>query len=233
MFCVKVQKVMKHNSDTTTIFFNRSLRSYPGQFVMVNVFGYEEIPLSLSSPNSVTVKAVGETTSALIEIEPEELLGIRGPMGRPFSLTDGKAMLIAGGIGIAPLIYLHSYLSEKGVEVVLLYGARTSKDLINTQNFRNIKISTDDGSAGLHGNVLDLLKKETPEEFSKIYCCGPEKMLRVLHEYFKELKILERVEFALERYMKCGNGICGSCSLENGLMVCSDGPVFNATELEW
>lgn len=234
MFCVRVRKVKKHNKNTATIFFNRNLRSYPGQFVMLNVFEYEEIPLSLSSSDSVTVRSVGETTSALIDIEPGELLGIKGPMGRPFSPTDGKAILIAGGIGIAPLIYLNSYLVERGVEVRLLYGVRTSEELIETESFRSVEVSTDDGSTGFHGSVLELLKKEKNlKEFSKIYCCGPKKMLENLHKYFRELNILNKVEFALEGYMKCGIGICGSCTLSNGMMVCSDGPVFNASEVEW
>jgi len=234
MFCVKVREVMRHNENTATVFFNTSLRSYPGQFVMLNVFGYEEIPLSLSSPDSITVRAVGETTDALINIKSGEIVGIKGPMGKPFSPSNKSALLIAGGIGVAPLMYLHDFLIKKGVDVHVLYGARTAEELINIDRFKNVEVSTDDGSKGFHGNVVELLKRTNDvTNFSRIYCCGPEKMLKNLYDYFKELNILHRVEFALERYMKCGIGICGSCSLENGLMVCSEGPVFNGTELKW
>jgi dihydroorotate dehydrogenase electron transfer subunit len=234
MFSVRVKNVTKHSKDTVTVTFNVSFRSFPGQFVMLNLPGHEEIPLSLSSPDSVTVRAVGETTEALVNIQPGELLGIKGPMGRPFSIPNGTALLIAGGIGIAPLIYLHDYIIGRGGEVKILYGVRTSEELINHRRFENIKISTDNGSAGFHGNVIDLLKVEDrPDRYSRIYCCGPEIMLRKLYDFFKENKLLRKVEFALERYMKCGMGVCGSCALENGLMVCSEGPVFNGVELEW
>ena len=103
MFTLRVAKVVRHTEEISTIYFNRILRSFPGQFVMVNVFGYEEIPLSLSSPRSVTVKMVGETTKALVNIEAGTILGVRGPFGNPFTPTDGKALILAGGIGIAPL----------------------------------------------------------------------------------------------------------------------------------
>ena len=104
MFCVRVKKVVKHTESIATIFFDKIIRSFPGQFLMVNVFGHEEIPLSLSSPNSITVKAVGETTRALVNIDAGELLGIRGPFGRPFTPAK-KALIIAGGIGIAPMLF--------------------------------------------------------------------------------------------------------------------------------
>ena len=106
MFCLKVKKVVRHCDSIATLVFERAVRSYPGQFVMLNVFDYEEIPLSLSSPNSVTVKAVGETTKALVNFKGGEIVGIRGPFGRPFSYSK-RALIVAGGIGIAPLRYLY------------------------------------------------------------------------------------------------------------------------------
>ncbi|RLI74933.1 dihydroorotate dehydrogenase electron transfer subunit [Archaeoglobales archaeon] len=233
MFSVRVEKVIKYNENYSTIFFDSYLKSYPGQFVMVNVFGYEEIPLSLSSPNSVTVKAVGKTTKALINIPTGELLGIRGSFGKPFTPTNGKALLIAGGIGAAPLFYLHDYLKRKGVEVKVLYGARTQEELIWKSRFENVVTSTDDGSEGFKGTVFDLLKRERIEEYSKIYCCGPEALLKKLYNYFEELEILSKTEFSLERYMRCGIGVCGSCVLENGLRVCADGPVFRGDEIDF
>lgn len=233
MFSVKVEEVIRHTENIATIFFNCRLRSYPGQFIMLNVFGYEEIPLSMSSSNSVTVKAVGETTRALVNIPVGTLVGIKGPMGTPFTPTNGKALLIAGGIGVAPLFYLHDYLVKRGADVHVLFGARTSEELIWTDRFKNLEIATDDGSAGYHGSVVDLVKEKDLEEFSKIYCCGPEPMLKALYRYFEELDVLSKVEMSLERYMKCGIGLCGSCVLDNGLRVCVEGPVFNAAKIDW
>jgi dihydroorotate dehydrogenase electron transfer subunit len=234
MFCVRVEKVVKHTENLATIFFNPEIRSFPGQFVMVNVFGYEEIPLSLSSPSSLTVKAVGDTTKALVNIQAGELLGIRGPLGRPFSPAK-KALIVAGGVGIAPLMYLHDFLISKGSEVHVIYGARTSEELIWKEKFRSLDVATDDGSEGFKGNVVELIKEKGIDlkSFEKIYCCGPEIMLKGLHKLFKDAEVLDRAEFSLERYMRCGIGLCGSCVLENGLRVCVEGPVFKANEIRW
>lgn len=236
MFTVRVNEVVRHNEDTATITFNHPLRSFPGQFVMLNAFGSEEVPLSLSAPDSVTVRAVGDTTRAMVNSGKGDFMGVKGPVGRPFSPAQDSALIIAGGIGVAPLRYLHNLLLKLGIDVHILYGERTSSNLIFLDELVNADISTDDGSEGFHGSVLDLLKSKNSHfyrNFSKIYCCGPEVMLRSLYAYFKELNDLTKVEFALERYMRCGLGVCGSCCLEDGSMVCSDGPVFRGVRLNW
>lgn len=232
MFCIKVEKVIKYSENLATIIFNTCIPSYPGQFIMVNVFGYEEIPLSLSSPNSVTVKAVGETTRALINIEPGTYVGIRGPFGRPFTPAK-RALIIGGGIGMAPLAYLYDFLIKRGCDVDVIYGARTSKELVFKDKFNRVELATEDGSAGFKGNVVELIKSKdfNLDKYEKIYCCGPKAMLKELYKLFKEADILEKVEFSLERYIKCGIGLCGSCVLENGLRVCVEGPVFNLTTI--
>jgi dihydroorotate dehydrogenase electron transfer subunit len=180
----------------------------------------------------VTVKAVGETTKALIGIGAGERVGIRGPFGKPFSFTNKKALLVAGGIGVAPLFYLHDYLSDRGAEVHVLYGARTSEELVWKDRFESVEFSTDDGSEGFKGTVLQLLEEKEPDEYDKIYICGPEAMLKKALKLIKNLDLLEKTEFSLERYMRCGLGICGSCVLEDGSRVCADGPVFGAEELD-
>ena len=233
MYCVKVENVIKHGKDFATVVFDSLLPSYPGQFIMLNLFGYEEIPLSLSSPRSVTVKAVGETTRALVNINPGTLVGIKGPSGNPFSPASGKALLIAGGIGIAPLLYLHDYLLAEGVEVHVLCGARNADEIICLDRLKNYEIATDDGSTGFHGSVVELAATKNLNSYNKIYACGPEAMLRALYRLLKENELLNRAEFSLERFMRCGLGVCGSCVLENGLRVCVEGPVFSAAKLDW
>ncbi len=230
MFCVRVKRVIRHTDFIATLIFDRELPSYPGQFLMVNVFGYEEIPLSLSSPKSITVKAVGETTRALVEFEGGDLLGLRGPFGRPFTPSN-EALIVAGGIGIAPLKYLHDFLVEKGANVKVVYGARTSKELIWKDELKNTILATDDGSEGFRGNVVQLIRGMELERFERIYCCGPKPMLRGLLDLFKARGVLHKVEFSLENYMRCGIGLCGSCVLENGLRVCVEGPVFRGTDI--
>ena len=232
MFTLKIDKIIKHSENISTLFFNSKLKSYPGHFIMLNLPDYEEIPLSLSSPASVTVKAVGETTEALIRIRAGERVGIRGPFGRPFSFTDKKVLLVAGGIGAAPLFYLHDYLSARGAEVEVLYGAKTSEELVWKDKFVNAEFSTDDGSEGFEGTVVDLMKQKNLSDYSRFYICGPEPMLKEVLNHLKRLNLLERAEFSLERYMRCGIGLCGSCVLEDGSRVCADGPVFGGKDLE-
>ncbi len=233
MFCVRVERVTNHTESIATITFDREIPSYPGQFLMVNVFGYEEIPLSLSSPNSVTVKAVGETTGALVKFKGGELLGLRGPFGKPFTPSK-KALIVAGGIGIAPLKFLHDFLIERGADVLVVFGARTSEELIWKDELSNVMLATDDGSEGFKGNVVELIKAKNIDlsRFERIYCCGPKPMLKGLFRLFKAEGVLDRAEFLLENYMRCGIGLCGSCVLENGLRVCVDGAVFRGNEIE-
>ena len=235
MYCLKVSRIRRFpDAKTVEIEFDRELRGYPGQFIMLNVFGYEEIPLSLSSPKTVTVKVVGETTKRLYEIEEGEKVGMRGTFGRPFSLPKPRevAYLVAGGIGIAPLNYLYLVLKEQGFNVRIIHGVRSKNELI--YGYPEMKVATDDGSFGFRGNAVELFSRliETEGEGgkgAKVYACGPKLMLRALYEVVKDRGL--KAEFSLESYMRCGVGVCGSCVLK-GYRVCSDGPVFGVEELE-
>ncbi|MEM4156505.1 MAG: dihydroorotate dehydrogenase electron transfer subunit [Archaeoglobaceae archaeon] len=230
MFTVKIAKIIRHSKNIATICFDREIPSYPGQFVMFNLFGYEEIPLSLSSPNSVTVKAVGETTEAIVGAEFDKV-GIRGAFGKPFTPSN-NSLIIAGGIGVAPLKYLYDFLKTRGYDVDVIYGAKNFEELIWVEEFKNAVFATEDGSFGSKGTVLNLLKDLRVEKFDKIYCCGKEEMIKEVYKLLKAKNCLIKAEFSLERYMRCGIGVCGSCVLKNGLRVCRDGPVFKGVELE-
>ncbi len=233
MFTVRIEEVIEHNERYSTVIFDRSFRAYPGQFIMLNVFGYEEIPLSLSSENSVTVKAVGDTTRYLVKIKPGTMVGVKGPMGNPFSPTKGRALLIAAGIGAAPLSFLYRFLQNYTDDIEVLYAARSSDDLIFLDTFENCKVATEDGSFGEKGTIFDLVYSEDLDRYDKIYACGPEVVLRGLHAYFRELGVENKAEMSLERYMKCGIGVCGSCVMGNGVRVCVEGPVFRCSEIVW
>ncbi len=233
MYSLRVVKVLKHNPSISTIYFSNEIPSYPGQFIMLNVFNYEEIPLSLSSQNSVTVKVRGETTKVLANIPTGSLVGVRGPFGRGFTLTSKHSLIVAGGIGIAPLLYLYICLKKINSNVLVLYGAKTREDIIFKNILKNdVIVATEDGSEGFQGTVVDLLLEiNNIEKFDKIYCCGPEGMLKRVYKVLRDKNLLKKSEFSLERYIKCGIGICGTCVLKNGKRVCKDGPVFNASEL--
>lgn len=229
MFTVRVERIVRHTKNIATVYLSKKIDSYPGQFVMLNLFGHEEIPLSLSSANSVTVKAVGTTTRSLVEGN-FEFVGIRGAFGKPFSISD-NVLIIAGGIGIAPLKFLHDYLVSRGYSVDVVYGAKTAEELIWVDDLKNAVFATEDGSFGLKGTVLDLLEEMNLKEYDRIYCCGKEEMMRKVYSLLKAENCLDKAEFSLERFMRCGIGVCGSCVLDNGFRVCRDGPVFKAISL--
>ncbi len=231
MFTLKVERVTRHNSYTATLHFSKALKSYPGQFVMLNLFGVEEIPLSLSSPRSVTVKAVGETTERLVNFSGGEAVGVRGPFGNPFSPTSGSALIVAGGIGIAPMMFLYDFLERCGAKVRVIYGVKSREELLPVGRFEDLTVTTEDGSAGMEGTVLDALKAENLDGYDRIYACGPHGMIEALVDLFEKRNVIEKTEFSLERYMRCGIGVCGSCVIDNGLRVCADGPVFSGRQL--
>lgn len=230
MFTLRIAGVLRHSEKIATVYFNKKIPSYPGQFVMVNLFGYEEIPLSLSSPNSVTVKAVGETTREFLKGD-FEYVGLRGAFGKPFTISD-RSLLIAGGIGIAPLKYLYDFLKSRGFESEVIYGAKSAEELIWVDEFENAEFATEDGSFGIKGTVLDLLRDRNFDNYSRIYCCGKEEMMVEVYKLLKARNCINKAEFSLERFMRCGMGVCGSCVLKNGLRVCKDGPVFKAEDID-
>ena len=210
----------------------------PGQFVMVWVPGFEEIPVSPSMYERnvlrLTVAAVGETTRKIHSLKPGERLFIRGPYGRGFNLDEkGNFLLIAGGYGAAPIIYALHELRKKGENVAYVIGARSKDKLLFVSEARkfnaDVYIATDDGSLGFKGSAVEVAEKLIAK-YDNVLACGPERML-----YKIMLKCLElgvKCQISIERYIKCGIGICGSCVLDpKGLRVCSDGPVFYAEEL--
>lgn len=228
MIC-RITKVRDEARDVKTFFIDRSFDPAPGQFAMVWVIGFDEIPLSFSYQNGFTVRKVGDATSAMFELQKGDLIGVRGPFGRGFTLNKGSSAIIGGGIGAAPLAFLSEKLSGR---VVTYLGAKCRDELVFLRRFRRrgeVKVATEDGSLGLKGKITELLGDEL-KEFSRIYVCGPEKMMAEVVRICRDMKILSRVQLSVDRYMKCGIGVCGSCDL-GGLRVCADGPVFDGKQL--
>ncbi len=227
-FDVMITKIVDETPTIRTFFFDTSFESIPGQFVMVWIRGVDEIPMALSYENAITVQKVGPATSALFELEVCDSFGVRGPFGNGFELRGGHILLVAGGVGAAPLAPLADKASSSGIRVTTLLGARTKEELLFRERFEaagELKVATDDGSEGEHGYVTELLGEA--KNYDSIYCCGPEIMMRkVLEEV-----IPAKAQFSLHRYIKCGIGICGACCMD-GLRVCKDGPVFSGDVLK-
>ena len=228
----------------------------PGQFVMVQAAtGQDPLlrrPLSIhqvSGNGSVQIlfKVVGRGTQMLAETRKGDLLSIFGPLGKGFNLsTLGENIcMIGGGMGIAPLLFLGKWLVRSGFngKLITLLGARNAAE-INPLNedFVNLGITpviaTDDGSAGHHGLVTQLmLKQMDPGEDWQILTCGPYPMMKGVVEICQGMNW--RCQVSMETMMACGMGACLGCAipkpndLHSYQHVCKDGPVFDMSEIVW
>lgn len=222
----KITEVKEECKDIKTFFFDESLDVHPGQFIMVWIPGVGEKPFSLSYRNGFTVKKIGNFTKKHNQLEVGDKIGIRGPYGHGFTLQTERSLIIGGGIGVAPLRLLAANLDA---QIFSILGFRTKSKIIFESEFRKLgklKMTTDDGSYGQRGFPTDYLKNLDFGSFDGYYACGPESLMKEVHQLLDM-----QGEFSLERYMRCGLGICGSCSF-GGQRVCRDGPVFSSKELE-
>jgi dihydroorotate dehydrogenase electron transfer subunit len=217
-------------------------KAQPGQFLMVWIPGVDEIPLSILDVDedglvSVAVKRVGEATEALHEAKADDILGVRGPFGNSFATIKGRALMVAGGTGTAPLLFLAKRLAPRISRGVFVLGAKTKSELLFMNQLQQILgrsqtqliTSTEDGSCGVTGLCTEPLEQVLArEKFNIIYACGPEKMIRKVFELAEENRT--NLEASLERLMRCAVGLCGSCAIGK-YRVCADGPVFTSKQL--
>ncbi|MGI6487661.1 MAG: dihydroorotate dehydrogenase electron transfer subunit [Syntrophothermaceae bacterium] len=228
-------------------------QALPGQFINIRV-GSTLDPL-LRRPFSVydndknagditiLYKVVGRGTGMMAELDMGETLDVLGPLGRPFSLPENlqRVVLVGGGVGMAPLVYLARVSCERGAAVTALVGARTASELLGLNHLQGmgvkVMVTTDDGSQGIQGQVTDGLEPLlTESDYDFIYCCGPEPMMArvadMAHRYGLE------GEVALEENMACGIGACLGCAhrVKQGqdysyVQICHEGPVFSMSEV--
>jgi len=211
----------------------------PGQFMMAWLPGWEEVPMSVSdvSPDNIRISVAkeGPTTAEFHKLKKGDTLFVRGPFGNHFLLDASSYLVVGGGYGAAPLIYATKLISKSGGKIMYVVGAKNASELLFLEEARrlkvNIHVATEDGSAGHRGLATDLAKQLLEKEhFDSIITCGPERMMYEVVRQGVNRGI--RVQASLERYMKCGFGICGSCVLDPlGLRVCVDGPVFDGAIL--
>jgi len=164
-------------------------------------------------------------------------IGIRGPYGRPFTRKKGKCLLVGGGTGLAPLVPLAAVLAKNGAEVTLVIAGKSEDQLLLRKNAiahlsgkkHRVLFTTEDGSYGMTGLASDMVKKLLREEkFSMVYTCGPEKMMKKIFDLAEAANVPG--EASLERIMKCGVGLCGSCTIGEYLL-CRDGPVLSFQQI--
>ena len=218
----------------------REVSPVPGQFAMLWMPRVGEIPLSFAdadgSRTRFIVARVGRVTGFIHErIGEGSRIYLRGPLGRGFTqVSGGRCLLVAGGYGLAPLYFLAKRLRGRGCHVKTLLGFKSDREAFYREEFGElceVGVAVEEGSAGFRGTAVDLLEKVLEREgFERVYTCGKEEMMIEVSR-----RCLDRgipVEASLERYIRCGVGICGSCVLEPlGLRVCRDGPVFDGAIL--
>ncbi len=224
----------------------------PGQFLMIRTSD-SCIPLwrrafsiarvyPESAELEILVLKVGQGSRQLAEFKSGDTLDVLGPLGRSFDLERAKnrnALLVGGGIGIAPLLFLADRLASLAQSITLLYGARNAQQLVPLKELAaHAEIITEDGSAGRKGRVTDLLRQHlnTNTTHPLIYACGPNAMLHqvmfLAHAFGVDCQV------SLETRMACGIGVCMGCPVprrkptSNYYYACVDGPVFNAEEIQ-
>jgi dihydroorotate dehydrogenase electron transfer subunit len=237
----------------------------PGQFVEVRVDGspstFLRRPISINfvdrSQNELwlLIATVGDGTRRLAQLQTGDTLNCMLPLGNGFSMQTGAShiLLVGGGVGVAPLLYLGERLKAQGCEPTFLLGARTKNDLLMLDAFRQVGrvlVTTEDGSEGEKGFVTNH-SVLTQERFDLIQCCGPTPMMKAVARYARQNNIV--CEVSLENLMACGLGACLCCvekvrslplspskgrgdsdeSLEpsaTNVCVCKEGPVFDVNE---
>ena len=224
----------------------------PGQFVQVlvdkspNTFLRRPISINFVDYQHnelwLLIQLVGDGTKRMAEFKVGESVNIVYPLGNGFSIpgesdSDKRFLLVGGGVGRAPLLYLGKRLKDLGFQPCFLLGARSAGDLLQLEQFRaqgEVFVTTEDGSAGEKGFVTNhsVLKERN---FDRIYSCGPKPMMIAVARFAASKGI--DCEVSLENKMACGVGACLCCVEKNkeghNVCVCTEGPVFNSKELTW
>ncbi len=256
----RVKKAWRETRDTFTLALEpvsgESIHAFaPGQFNMLYLFGVGEVPILISGDPADqqnllhTIRAVGTVTRPMRRLKRGAVLGVRGPFGNPWPVEEARGndvVIVAGGLGLAPLRPVLYYLlanREQYGRVVLLYGARTPKDLLyqrsldSWQGRSNLEVAyTVDGAASdWRGNVGVVTTLISKARFDPLHTtamiCGPEIMMRyVILELEKRGVASENIFISMERNMKCAVGFCGHCQF-GPTFVCKDGPVFRYDQI--
>ena len=259
----RVQRINRETEDTFTIGlepvdgFRKAGIFMPGQFNMLYLFGVGEIPISISGdPDDRrwvlhTTRAVGTVTRAMRGLKRGDTVGVRGPFGTHWPVTEAEGkdvVVMAGGIGLAPLrpvIYRLIAERKKYHKIVLLYGARTPEDILYGQELErwakdaalDVYVTVDRATrkwSGAVGVVTTVIPKAPFDPSNTVaMVCGPEAMMRFSIQGLQKRGVAaENIYLSMERNMKCAAGFCGHCQY-GPMFICKDGPVFRWDRLEW
>lgn len=221
---------------------------FPGQFVQILVDNSPNIflrrPISINFVDKeknemwLLIQQIGEGTRKICETQAGETMNIIFPLGNSFTIPqqNGKFLLVGGGVGTAPMLFLGKKLSEKGFSPDFLLGGRSERDILQLTDFEKygtVYCTTEDGSFGEKGFVTHHSVLQN-KKYDFIYTCGPKPMMVAVAKYAHENGI--GCEVSLENLMACGFGACLCCiekTTRGNLCSCTEGPVFNINELTW
>jgi dihydroorotate dehydrogenase electron transfer subunit len=220
----------------------------PGQFAEVLVDNspttFLRRPISINFFDATSnqlwllIQKIGDGTRKMCEKKVGETLNLVFPLGNTFTIPENKPfkpLLVGGGVGVAPMLFLGAEMKKKGIGVDFLLGARSAKDLLQLDEFAKygtVYVTTEDNSQGEKGFVTNHSILKT-NQYYKIYTCGPTPMMKAVAAYASQHQI--SCEVSLENTMACGIGACLCCvtkTTEGHKCVCTDGPVFDITNLE-
>lgn len=226
-----ISKATTEAPDVKTFLFYYRGSMNPGQFFMIWIPGVDEIPMSVSyirdEVKGITFRRVGDATTALASLKKGDKIGVRGPYGKGFIIRGKKILFVGGGTGIAMLIPAIERAQQQRITATVVLGAKTKNEIFFEKRLQacgsNLYVSTDDGSKGYKGYASHLAEELlTKDSFDSILTCGPEPMMKHLLDITQKTPL----QASIERYMKCGIGLCGQCCVGEGLRVCKEGPVF-------
>jgi len=241
---VKIESIVKHSPMIKSFIVRneRIARTYrPGQFIILWLPDVDFLPMSISNVNGnlieITVQKIGEGTAKLFEMKEGDKIGIRGPYGNSWFYEDASNILIVGGgMGIVALTSVIDSLKKNNKNVYVAIGAKDNYSLIFddrlTQLIPNTLCTTDDGSIGRKCFVTEAIEDIIDDNnIDLILTCGPEVMMKRVLEIAESKNII--IQASLERKMKCGVGLCGSCCIgeENNVSVCKEGSIFRSSQL--
>ncbi len=246
----RIKDIKQETEMVRTYTFDGSLGAKPGQFVMVWLPGVDENPMSVAyddgAETKITFFAVGDMSEELAKCQVGDLVGLRGPFGTSYEWKPGQhIVLVAGGYGAAPMYFIAASTVGHGCTLEVIVGARGKEHLLYLDEFEklphvSLHIATNDGSVGFKGFNTEVLEKllascpipkkgakkkgEDCDPVDQVFACGPEMMLKRVSEIAAAHNV--PAQLSMERYMKCGFGLCGNCVIDPlGIRMCTEGPV--------
>ena len=243
---VVIEQIIEETPTVKTFVFRDEISSKakPGQFLMVWIPRVEELPMSVMVSDkkgyaAITIRKYGLGSTALFNKRLGDLLGVRGPYGNQFKIDkeSKKALIVGGGTGLVPLMRLTTTLNQLNIDTTVIIVAKSKEEMFfekQANDFldktkHNVIISTEDGTYGVRGYATDVMSIIVgKDKFDTVYTCGPELMMKKVFDIGLANSL--SIQASLERYMKCGVGICASCCIGDQL-VCKDGTVFNEKQL--